>query len=142
MICFITNDFNFNIFSRYYNKIIFNKCLVKNKKNETVKYSKIDYINNEFNIDISYTKSYFFTVYVEYDIFFLQLTFEIWFANIEINPSVFMSHSNEEKSNYLNKINLGENVSLTNFRVYNLKGKLIDMIAYQKKIWVFIFLNR
>jgi hypothetical protein len=136
MICFITNDFNFNIFSRFYNKIIFNKCLVKNKKSETVRYSKIDYINNDFNIDVSYAKSYFFTVYIEYDIYFLQITFEIWFSNIEINPTVMTSHSFEEKTNYLNKINLGDNVSLTNFRVYNLKGKLIDMIAYQKKIWV------
>ena len=136
MICYLTYDFNFNIFTRFSNKVIFSKSLVKNKKNEVIKFSKISYFSDEIDIDYAQTKSYFFSIYVEYDTYFLQFTFEIWFSNIETHQFRVFSKNFDEKLSSNDNINLGENVSLTNFRVYNLKGKLIDMISYEKKIWV------
>lgn len=134
MICFLTHDFNFNIFSRFSNKVIFTKSLVKNKKSEVIKCSKINFISNDIDLLLAPTKSYFFTVYVEYDIYFLQFTFEIWFSDIESNRYQFLNEL--ERIEYFNSMNLGDKVSITNFRVYNLNGRLIDMVAYDRKIWV------
>ena len=134
MISYVTNDFNFNIFSRFSNKIVLSKNLVKNKITEVVKYSKINFISNEIDIQYAQTKSFFFSIYVEYDIHHVQFTFEVWFSGIDQTKGNFSS--DDEKIEYLNNLNLGENVTITNYRVYNLNGRLIDMISYDKKIWV------
>ena len=138
MICFVTYDFTFNIFSMFTNKVIFSKSLIKNKKNEVIRSSKINYISSDFDVEYAQSKSYFFTIYAEYDIYYLQFTFEIWFSSIDQQEYKPNNQSFDDKLDYFKNLNLGENVNLTNFRVYNLKGKLIDMISYEKKIWVII----
>ena len=140
MICFVTYDFTFNIFSMFTNKVIFSKSLIKNKKNEVIRSSKINYISSDFDVEYAQSKSYFFTIYAEYDIYYLQFTFEIWFSSIDQQEYKPNNQSFDDKLDYFKNLNLGENVNLTNFRVYNLKGKLIDMISYEKKIWVIIIL--
>lgn len=138
MICFVTKDLNFQIFSRFSNKIIFSKRL-KSKTNELIKFSKINFISNKIDVEYAMTKSFFFTIYVEYDIYFLQFTFEILFSSIDIKEVCPFTNNTKEKLNYYNKFDLGKNVSLTNFRVYFLKGRLIDFISYENKIWVIYY---
>ena len=67
MICFVTKDLNFQIFSRFSNKIIFSKRL-KSKTNELIKFSKINFISNKIDVEYAMTKSFFL-------LFMLNMTF-------------------------------------------------------------------
>ena len=144
LIAYVTEQFNFKIYNYKTKREIYQNCLIKNRVDERLISSKINfYVLNltEEDMNKSRSKCFIFTVYLEYNTSCLLTSFEVWFANI---PELdIRSLSNTEKIGIIKDFNafyefieLGHDIRIKNTRVYNMSGKLVNILNYEKKIWV------
>jgi hypothetical protein len=136
LIAYVTSYFQFKLWNIKERREIYSECLIKNRTSQILNYSRIEYltINLEEGLEPR-SKSFLFTLYLEYDVIYCINTFEMLFTNIprsNITNSAFISNFNT----FFNTIELGSNVIKKNSNIHKLEGKLIDIKAYDDKVWI------
>jgi len=144
LLAYVTEEFNFKIYNYKTEREIYQNCLIKNRIDERLINCKINFHVLKFNeedLRQSRSKCFIFSVYLEYNFTYILTSFEVWFANIpEINMDAIIRSETvgiiKDFNAFYEFIDLGQDVRIKNIRIYKLSGKLVDIINYDKKIWV------
>jgi hypothetical protein len=138
LFAFVTEQFNFRVYNFKKKKEVYSNCLIKNRTDQRLMRSKINFLTLELdnNTREYRSKPFTFTIYIEYDLINVIQSFELIFANIPDLPSQNIEDMMKLDQSFYETVDLGQDIRIKNTRSYKLNGSIVDMISYNNKIWV------